>query len=182
MKRVAVIFADGFEEIEAVSVVDILRRGGVEVVMVGLDKNAITGAHGIKISTDCTLYDFKSDDFDMIVLPGGSVGVANIGANLKMREIIKQFDKQSKQIAAICAAAIALGMAEILKGKFTCYPGCETAVQGGEYTNDQNVVTDGNITTSAGPATAMEFGLSLLRLLVGDEMYKKVKDELLFVK
>ena len=98
MKKVAVIFADGFEEIEGVSIVDVLRRGGVEVDIVGLDKLPIAGAHGVKFVCDMTLYDLEEEDYDMLVLPGGQPGVSNIEGNLKMREIIKRFDKKGKFI------------------------------------------------------------------------------------
>ena len=94
MKKVAVIFADGFEEIEGVSIVDVLRRGSVEVDIVGLDKLPIAGAHGVKFVCDMTLYDLEEDEYDMLVLPGGQPGVSNIEGNLKMREIIKRFDKK----------------------------------------------------------------------------------------
>ena len=90
MKKVAVIFADGFEEIEGVSVVDVLRRGGVEAHIVGLDKLPITGAHGVKFVCDMTLYDLEVEEYDMLVLPGGYTGVTNISGNLKMRETIKK--------------------------------------------------------------------------------------------
>ena len=182
MKKVAVVFADGFEEIEGVSIVDVLRRGGVDAVMIGLDKNSIIGSHGIRINTDATLYDLKVDEYDMLVLPGGQPGVSNIESNLKMREIIKQFDKKGKFIAAVCAAPIALDAVEIVKGEFTCYPGCENAVRGGKYVSDRNIVLSGNIITSRGPATAMEFALELVKILQGEEKFSEVKNGLLFVK
>ena len=96
MKKVAVIFADGVEEIEGVSIVDVLRRGGVEAHVVGLDKLPITGAHGVKFVCDMTLYDLEEGDYDMLVLPGGYTGVTNISGNLKMRETIKKFAKKGK--------------------------------------------------------------------------------------
>ena len=182
MKKVAVIFADGFEEIEGVSIVDVLRRGGVGVDIVGLDKLPIAGAHGVKFVCDMTLYDLEEEDYDMLVLPGGQPGVSNIEGNLKMREIIKRFDKKGKFIAAICAAPIALDAAEIVRGEFTCYPGCEKAVRGGSYVSDKNVVINGHIITSRGPATAMEFALELLKILGGEQIYAEVKEGLLFVK
>ena len=182
MKKVAVIFADGVEEIEGISVVDILRRGEIETVIVGLDKNTIIGSHGIKINTDITLYDLRVGEFDMLVLPGGQLGVSNISENLKMREIIKQFDKNSKFVAAICAAPIALDIVGVIKGNFTCYPSCESVIQSGSYVSNSNVVVSGNIITSRGPATAIEFGLCLVRLLRGDEKYKEVCAGLLFEK
>lgn len=182
MKKVAVIFADGFEEIEGVSIVDVLRRGGAEVDVVGLDKLPITGAHGMKFVCDMTLYDLEEEPYDMLVLPGGYTGVTNLSGNLKMRETIKKFDKKGKFVAAICAAPIALGVAEAIKGEFTCYPGCEASVEGGAYVTDKNVVQSGNIVTSRGPATAMEFALELVKILSGERVYNEVKNGLLFVK
>lgn len=182
MKKVAVIFADGFEEIEGVSIVDVLRRGGVEAHVVGLDKLPITGTHGVKFVCDMTLYDLEEDEYDMLVLPGGQPGVSNIEGNLKMREIIKRFDKKGKFVAAICAAPIALDAAEIVRGEFTCYPSCEKAVRGGSYVSDKNVVQSGNIITSKGPATAMEFALELVKILNGEQVYNEVKNGLLFVR
>ena len=158
MKKVAVIFADGFEEIEGVSIVDVLRRGGVEAHVVGLDKLPITGAHGVKFVCDMTLYDLEEGDYDMLVLPGGYTGVTNISGNLKMRETIKKFAKKGKFVAAICAAPIALGVA------------------------DKNVVQSGNIITSKGPATAIEFALELVKILNGEQVYNEVKNGLLFVR
>ena len=182
MKKVAVIFADGFEEIEGVSIVDVLRRGGVKVDIVGLDKLPITGTHGVKFVCDMTLYDLEEDEYDMLVLPGGQPGVSNIEGNLKMREIIKCFDKKGKFIAAICAAPIALGVAEVMSGEYTCYPSCEASVEGGTYVSDKNIVQSGNIITSKGPDTAMEFALELVKILSGEQVYNEVKNGLLFVK
>ncbi|WP_304345892.1 DJ-1 family glyoxalase III [Campylobacter showae] len=182
MKKIAVIFADGFEEIEGVSIVDVLRRGGVEAHVVGLDKLPITGAHGVKLVCDMTLYDLEVEEYDMLVLPGGYTGVTNISGNLKMRETIKKFAKKGKFVAAICAAPIALGVAEVMSGEYTCYPSCEKAVRGGSYVSDRNVVINGRIITSRGPATAMEFALELVKILNGEQVYNEVKNELLFVK
>ena len=182
MKKVAVIFADGFEEIEGVSIVDVLRRGGVEAHVVGLDKLPITGAHGVKFVCDMTLYDLEVEEYDMLVLPGGYTGVTNISGNLKMRETIKKFAKKGKFVAAICAAPIALGVAEVMSGEYTCYPSCEASVEGGTYVSDKNVVQSGNIITSKGPATAMEFALELVKILNGEQVYNEVKNGLLFVR
>ena len=118
----------------------------------------------------------------MLVLPGGQPGVSNIEGNLKMREIIKRFDKKGKFVAAICAAPIALDAAEIVRGEFTCYPSCEKAVRGGSYVSDRNVVINGRIITSRGPATAREFALELVKILNGEQAYNEVKNGLLFVK
>lgn len=182
MAKVAVMLADGFEEIEAVTIIDVLRRGGVDTVAVGLDKLPVIGTHNLKVQADITLCDLDADSFDMIVLPGGYGGMQNLSGSPKMIETIKKFDKNGKFIAAICAAPIVLSVSEVIKGKFTCYPSCESGISGGEYVADQNVVIDGKIITSRGPATAMEFALELVKILNGERVYKEVRDGLLFVK
>ncbi|QKF64237.1 DJ-1 family glyoxalase III [Campylobacter corcagiensis] len=180
MKKVAVMFADGFEEIEAVSVVDILRRAGVEVKMVGLNKKSVKGAHGIEMTAQMVLDDLEVNDFDMIVLPGGLPGAEYLAKSDKLLEVLKEFDKNSKFIAAICAAPWALGEAKVLKDSYTCYPGFKSKVNHEGYTNSTNVVVDKNIITSRGPATAMEFALNLVKVLYGESKFKEIKEGLLF--
>lgn len=180
MKKVAVMFADGFEEIEAVSVVDILRRAGVEVKMVGLNKKSVKGAHDIEMIAQMVLDDLEVKDFDMIVLPGGLPGAKYLAKSDKLLEVLKEFDKNSKFIAAICAAPWALSEAKVLKDSYTCYPGFESKVNHEGYTDSTNVVIDKNIITSRGPATAMEFALNLVKALCGESKFKEIKEGLLF--
>lgn len=180
MKKIAVMFADGFEEIEAMSIVDILRRAGMETLSVGLFKKIVTGAHNVEIKADMILDDLKVDEFDMIVLPGGLPGAEHLAKSEKLAQILKEFDSKNLKIAAICAAPWALSKAGVLKDRYTCYPGFENQVDHRGYDANSNVVIDKNIITSRGPATAMEFALALIKELVGENKYKEVKKGLLF--
>ncbi|MGP1486091.1 MAG: DJ-1 family glyoxalase III [Campylobacter sp.] len=137
-------------------------------------------AHIRKILVDFTLYDLKADDYDILVLLGGQVGFSNMSPNLKMREIIKQFNQKGKFIAAICAAPIALEASSVLDAKFTCYPSCEVVIQNVNYVSDKNIVIDTNFITSRGPATAMEFALAIVLKLAGEAKFHSLKRDLLF--
>ena len=161
--------AEGFEEIEALSVVDILRRGSVEVNMMSITDNPfVTGAHGIEVTTD-TVEEFEIEDEDMIVLPGGLPGADNLRKSTKVCNTINQFLKEKKYIAAICAAPYILGQLGVLKGKrATCYPGFEKHLDGAQYTAT-SVEVDGNIITANGPSSATKFALTLLEKLVSKE-------------
>ncbi len=184
MSKVAVFLADGFEEIEALSVVDILRRGGVFVKSVSADDSEfVRGTHEVYVKADTKLSDFMADDFDMLVFPGGLPGATNLAKNPKILALAKDFSAKNKALGAICAAPLVLGEAGVLGENFTCYPGFEANIKAvnSKYKNDANVVKSANIITSKGPATAMEFALNLLKVLKGDEVYLKVKNDLLFV-
>jgi len=178
--KIAVIFATGFEEIEALSVVDILRRAELEALIVGLDAAEITGAHGVSVKADMTLDELNVREFDMIVLPGGLPGAKFLANSQKLGDILNEFDRNDAKIAAICAAPWALATAGVLKDHYTCYPGFEAQVGAPGYTAEANVVVDQNIITSRGPATAMEFALILVRELCGNEKYTEIKNGLLF--
>ncbi|MDO5045522.1 DJ-1 family glyoxalase III [Campylobacter sp.] len=182
MKKVAVILANGFEEIEATTIIDVLRRAGLEAKFVGLDADLLTGAHGVKIYADTVLDKISQSDFDMIVLPGGLPGAEHLAKSAKLQALLKEFDAKGKFIGAICAAPMALATSGVIKENYTCYPGFETNVKDSGYISSQNVVKDGNIITSRGPATAMEFALELVKNLCGEQIYKEVKEGLLFVK
>nr|MBP3724706.1 DJ-1/PfpI family protein [Campylobacter sp.] len=179
MKKVAVILADGFEEIEAMSILDILRRGGVEALAVGLENTQIKGAHGLEIISDVIFESVNFANIDMIVLPGGLPGSEHLAKSAKLQAKLKQLKSSNKKIAAICAAPWALKSAEVLGGSYTCYPGFEAKINHLGYTDTQNVIIDGNIITSKGPATAMEFALVLLKELEGETKFKEVKAGLL---
>lgn len=181
MKKVAVMLANGFEEIEAITIIDILKRAGVQAKFVGLDADILTGAHGVKVHADTTLDKISESEFDMIVLPGGLPGAQYLADSDRLKAVLKEFDASGKFVAAICAAPMALAKAGIIKQSYTCYPGFETKVAKDGYISSQNVVKDGNIITSRGPATAMEFALELVRNLCGEQIYKDVKEGLLFV-
>ena len=178
--KVAIILANGFEEIEAVSLIDILRRAEIDAVSVGLDKKCVCGAHGVELIADEILDDMKVSEFDMIVLPGGLPGAENLAKSERLGRILRDFDANNAKIGAICAAPWALATAGVLKSAYTCYPGFEKTVAHSGYTPSANIVKDQNIMTSRGPATAMEFALQIVRELRGDEIYAKLKDDLLF--
>lgn len=181
MAKVAVIMANGFEEIEALSIVDILRRASVEVSMVALESNlSVSGAHGVNLNSDITFDEYDFSQADMIVLPGGLPGAEYLAKSQKLATKLKEAKSNNKKLAAICAAPWALSTAGVLGEKYTCYPGFEATVNHNGYNPDKNVVIDGNIITSRGPATAMEFALALLKELCGEEKYNQVKSGLLF--
>ena len=257
--KIAVILADGFEEIEAITLIDILRRAGANVKIVGLSEKNIRGAHGIKIEADEIFDDVFSrenidenidacakplnpardlnqdtkdqileanspkstsgcsvkqtpnldenliDDFDAILLPGGLPGAKFLAQSKKLGAVLRKFSAQGKKIGAICAAPWALASAGILRGEFVCYPGFEKQVLSAndefmrvqddeknsqicaenlqnelKFCGDKNVVINGSILTSKGPATAMEFALILVREICGETKYNEIKSDLLF--
>ena len=179
MSKVLVPLATGFEEIEAMSIVDVLRRADIDVVIAGLGKKQVVGAHGVKVQADGHIKDMKSDDFDMMVLPGGLPGATNLQKDQTVQKLLKEFDAQNKYIGAICAAPIALQSAGVLKENYTCYPSFESNIKEEGYKVDKNVVSDKNIVTSRGPATAMEFALDIVSKLSGASKSDEVKSQLL---
>lgn len=179
MCQVLLPLAVGFEEIEAVSVVDILRRAGVNVVLAALEDLHVKGAHGIEIKADVHFCDIKPDNFDMIVLPGGMPGAVHLAESAPLQALLKDFDAKRKAIAAICAAPLALKSAGVLKNSYTCYPSFETKINHAGYLCEPKVVCDENITTSQGPSTAMLFALSLVEQLCSKEKMLELRKELL---
>jgi len=181
MAKVIVIVADGFEEIEAVSVIDILRRADVEVSVTGIKDGYATGAQNIVIRPDTTLEDIDEDDYDMVVLPGGTVGARNINKSREADLLIRKFAEEEKYIAAICAAPYVLAEKGILKGCMaTSYPGFREKVEKDSEYVEAVVVVDENIITSRGPATAAEFGFTLVELLVSEEKAEELREAMLF--
>lgn len=167
MAKVLVPMAAGFEEIEALTVVDILRRADIDVVLAGLQPGSVAGAHNIRIITDTTIDSVDADDFDMIVLPGGQPGSDNLNADPRIHALLAEFAAKEKLIGAICAAPIVLAAAGLLGGKkATCYPSYSDQLQGVMYENSP-VVSDGIIITSRGPGTAVNFGIEIAARLAG---------------
>ena len=180
-KKVLVPMADGCEEIEAVSIIDVLRRAGVEVTMAAVkDELHVKGANGITFKCDATFDAIKDDAFDMIILPGGYEGVDNLIASDAVQNRLKQMDANKQNIGAICAAPIALEFAGVLKEHFTCYPGSEERIRLEGFESDNYmVVQEGNVITSRGPGTAICFALEIVKNLVDDETYSGLKNGLL---
>ena len=179
-KKVGVILADGFEEIEAVTVVDILRRAELEVVIYGLDKEIITGSRGVKIVTDRKMLEFEQD-LDALVFPGGMPGAKNLADSEKVNEWIQKMTAQKKIIAAICASpAVVLAPLGVLEGKkTTCYPGMEGSFSEKTTYLQEDVVVDENIITSRGPATALRFSLALVEKLTCKETTETLRKKVL---
>ncbi len=166
MAKVAVILANGFEEIEALTVVDVLRRANISCDMVGFEEQ-VTGSHDIQVTAD-RVFDGDLSDYDLLVLPGGMPGSANLRDNQALISEIQAFNQEGKKISAICAAPIALHQAGVLKDKhFTCYDGVQEQIADGIY-QKETVVVDGNLTTSRGPSTALAFAYELVDQLGGD--------------
>lgn len=176
MKKICIFLADGFEEIEGLTVVDLLRRAGAKMQMVSITGNRrIEGAHGIVIETDTLFEEMDYNDTSMLVLPGGMPGTRHLKEHGKLGKLICDFHREGKWIAAICAAPSVLGKAGILKGKqATCYPGFEEALEGAFHREDR-VVVDGNLITSRCPGTAIEFALVIIDELYGPEKAKEIK-------
>jgi 4-methyl-5(b-hydroxyethyl)-thiazole monophosphate biosynthesis len=177
MKTIYVFLADGFEEIEAMIPIDVLRRAGLNVVIASVnDSMVVQGAHGVSMIADKTIDEVKEGD--MIVLPGGMPGATNLDKCPELNEQIMQYATQGKPMAAICAApSVVLGLLPNLEGrKMTCYDGFEEALteKGVEYVKE-GVVIDGNIITGRGPGWAVDFGLAILSHVKGQETADKVK-------
>ncbi|WP_024615182.1 DJ-1 family glyoxalase III [Clostridium sp. Ade.TY] len=177
MKKVCVLLANGFEEIEALTVVDVLRRANIECNLVSIDKEYVTGAHNITVKADLLIDDVNY--VDMVVLPGGMPGATNLRDNSKVINLIQNVLKDNKKVAAICAAPIVLDKASVIDGKdVTSYPGFENELRGANYKEDL-VVVSGNIITSRGPATALEFSYNILKEL-GSDKEKSLREEMLY--
>jgi len=169
MTSVLVPLAPGFEDLEATTIVDLLRRAGIEVVTAGLDAGLVQGARGMRVQPDARLDEVLGRPFDMIALPGGMPGAENLKNDARIQALLKQMAGAGKYTAAICAAPIALAQAGLLDGKqATSYPGFveKLAIPGLRYSDDA-VVVDGKVVTSRGPGTAMDFALALVELLAG---------------
>ena len=176
MSTASIFMAEGMEEVECLTIVDILRRGGVDIQTVSIaDKKKVKSSHHVKVCADVLLKDTDCSDSDILILPGGVPGVQNLLACKKLTALLKEQYQQGKRLAAICAAPSVLGQLWLLQGKhITCYPGWEDKCPGAEYTG-AGVLTDGNITTGRGMGFSVDFALELLRILEGQETADTVK-------
>ena len=161
--------AEGFEEVEALAPLDLMRRAGLSVTTVGVGGNTVTGAHGISVLADMAETDYADDAPEMIFLPGGMPGTLNLAASEVVQSAIRTAVKTNAYIAAICAAPSILGDLELLRGKEAiCYPGFEDRLIGATV-SQKRVVRDGKILTAAGMGVAVEFGLAIVEELLGTE-------------
>lgn len=181
MKKAVMFFATGFEEVEALMTVDLLRRGGVDIKMASVtDAMTVTGSHDIQVGMDTTLAQLDMEEMDAVIIPGGMPGTNNLGASERVCQVLKDMNQKGKLVAAICAAPSVLGACGILKGKrATCYPGFEEKLEGAEFV-DEMAVVDENVVTSRGLGTSMEFGLALVEQLVSTEKAEEVRKSIVF--
>lgn len=181
MKKVSVFLADGFEEIEGLTVVDLLRRAGVEVTTVSITGDyTIHGAHGIDVQADKLFDEMNYDGQDMLVLPGGMPGTLNLGAHQGLEKLLKKFYEEKKYLAAICAAPSVFGKYGFLKGrKATSYPGFEEQLVGAECVTDA-VAVDDIIITSRGMGTAIPFSLSLIEVLISSDKANEIGKSIIY--
>ncbi|RIH99787.1 DJ-1/PfpI family protein [candidate division NPL-UPA2 bacterium Unc8] len=177
--KIAVPFTEGFEEIEFSAIVDILRRTGIDVTTFGLIEGAVKGSHGIKVMADSSIDELKAGDFDGIVLPGGYPNFVKLGEDERVLKLVREMDAAGKWIAAICGAPSVLSKAGVLQGKkATIHPAVKDMLTDAHYVNER-VIVDGNLITSQGPGTAVEFSIKLVEILTGKEKAKEVSTEIL---
>ena len=181
MAIVLVPLAQGCEELEAVTVIDLLRRAGIQVVTAGLDDKPVTASRGVKLIPDMDLDSALQQDYDMVILPGGLPGADNLDNDPRIHDLLKKMANSEKFTAAICAAPRVLANAGLLSGKSaTSYPGCidKMGLRDTKYLEDA-VVSDGRIITSRGPGTAMDFALRLIEVLTGRDKRDEVESALM---
>ena len=178
MKTALVFLVTGFEEVEALTSVDILRRGGIDVKTVSLEKEkTVKSKENIPIIADLSFKEVENDEVDMLILPGGTLRIADYP---ELNEKIKKALSFNKQVGAICAAPVVLGRLGLLKGKrATVYPGFEQELEGAEIVNDF-VVEDGHIITAKGPRAAADFAFAIASRFVEDTTIARVKADMLF--
>lgn len=176
MKTIFVFLATGFEEIEALTPVDVLRRAGLEVQTVSvMNEQIVAGAHGVPVVADKMFAEINPEDAEMILLPGGLPGATNLDEHAGLSELIMKFAEAGKPLSAICAAPLVLGNRGLLQGKkATCYPGFETYLTGAEYTANL-VEVDGNVITGKGPGAAMEFAFAIVEEYCGIAKVQELK-------
>ena len=177
---VYLFLAEGFEEMEALTPVDLMRRAGIEITTVGIDGEYVKGAHGIVVKADvCDCDAVVGDDIEMVILPGGMPGTLNLAASAKVSEFIDAAKDNGAYIAAICAAPSVLGEKGLLKGKMAvCYPGFEEKLLGATVF-DAGVICDGNIITGQAAGSAIDFAAQLISALKGEEAAEKVLDAII---
>lgn len=180
MAKVLVPLAEGFEELEAITIIDLFRRAGFNVVTAGLNDQPVRASRNNVLIPDTSIDKVMDEEFDLIVLPGGLPGADNLRDNALVQSLLKRQHQLNKNIAAICAAPRALAAAGVLEGKtITCYPGALDQVDNSNFNiTDSKIETDGNIVTSRGPGTAMDFALLLIERLGGKSLREEISKQL----
>ncbi len=181
MARVLVPLAEGCEELEAVTIIDLLRRAGIEVVTAGVEAGSVACSRGTVLVPDTTLDAVADETFDMVALPGGLPGATNLDADPRLQRLLSRQAEQGRWCAAICAAPLVLANLGLLDGReATSFPG---ALDAGRHPkirlSEQPVITDGKVVTSRGPGTAMDFALQLIKVLAGSERRDEVESKLM---
>ncbi len=181
MSKVYLFLADGFETVEALAPVDVMRRAGIDVVTVSVMPGPeVASAQGVTVAADVMFEDAAFDDADALVLPGGSVGTENLSAHKPLRALLLSAFGKGTLVAAICAAPMVLGRTGILDGrKATCYPGCESDLFGAEYTAAA-VERDGNVLTACGPGASFDFGFAIVEYICGGRMVDTLRAQMQF--
>ena len=181
MSKLGIFMADGCEEIEGLTVVDLVRRAGIEIEMISVNgKKNVTGSHKITFQTDIDKADADYTSYDGIVLPGGMPGTTHLMEDETVNRVIREFASEGKLVAAICAAPSVLGNAGLLAGKTaTCYPGVEGKLTGADFVTDP-VAKDGNIITSRGLGTAIDFAAEIVAYLKDQEAAKSLKESIVY--
>ena len=178
MKNICILLADGFEEIEALTVSDIMRRANLTCDLVSIGEKQVKSSHGLVVQADKLFV--ESMEYDLVVIPGGIPGATNLRDDERVIKFIKRQNKEGKLIGAICAGPIVLGKAGITEGiNMTSYPGYEDEMPNCEYL-EESVVVDGNIVTSRGPATSMEFSCKLLEKLGYENKVETISSGMLY--
>lgn len=178
-KRALIPLAPGFEEIEAITIIDVLRRAQLEVTVAALEGEEVEGAHAITVRADARLAEISSDEYDALILPGGTPGSKNLLESKRTRQLVAQFHSSDKIVAAICAAPWVLADCGLLDGKqATSHPSVEDRLLGTTYSTDP-VVLDDNIITSRGVGTALAFSLKLVEILVSAEKSEELAKAML---
>lgn len=179
MAGVAVLCADGFETIECLTPVDVLRRGGVRATLVSvMETRDVVSSQQIPITCDCTFDEVDFSDYDYVLLPGGLPGATNLRRDERVCDVVREF-AATKHVAAICAAPSILAELGLLEGhKATCFPGFDTDFPEGTFAGERTVVVDGNIITASGMGQALPFALAILGDIAGEVAVKKVVDSI----
>ncbi len=182
MKKAGIFFADGFEEIEALTAVDLLRRAGIETDMISIASKTVEGVHGIRVIADKLLSETDFDQLDMIILPGGGPGTDNLEACGELMEQLDLFYQKGEPIAAICAAPGILGHRGMLKGRKACsYPAREDQLEGAEVVHDEAVL-DGNIITGRGAGCAIPFALLIVEYFQGQKAADDLAEAIVYTR